>query len=286
MLNKIITWARKENAIRSVVLTGSRAGNNVTDFFADYDVTLFVTDATVYLADNSWIHALEGVWIELADKICVPGQKEYHTRLVIFEGGIKVDFAFFLTDVLTNLAAQNDLVLRFACAYKVLLDKDELTKELSTSELKAPVAHKPSQQEFETVVKEFFFEAYHVAKYLYRNELWQVKFRDWETKKLLLRMIEWNEKAIHGWDYDTQHQGKHMKFWSNKETWKTLNSCFARFNDDEGSWKALMITVGLFRRVAKKTAEHLGYEYPVSVDENITSFLYEISARVWQKKHE
>ncbi len=275
MLNKIIAWAQKENAVRATVLTGSRAHNSATDFLADYDVTLFVTDASAYLSDSSWIHALDKVWVEIADKICVPGQKEYHTRLVIFEGGIKVDFAFFTTDVLKNFEAQGDLISRFARAYTVLLDKDGSTKVLDASKIKAPTVAKPSPQEFETVVKEFFFEAYHVAKYLHRNDLWLVKFRDWATKEFLLRMLEWHAKVQHGWNYDTLYQGKHMQSWCDKETWMALTNCFARF-DTEDSWKALIATIELFGCIGKQTAKSLGYQYPTDVDENITGFVLRI----------
>jgi len=282
MLNKIINWARKEDAIRAVLLTGSRVCSDQPDFFADYDITFFVTNVSTYLTDSSWIRAIGRVWVEIADKICTLGQKEYHTRLVIFKGGLKADFAFFTTDILEDIETQGDLLLRFVRAYKVLLDKDGLTKVLRASVLKVPLAQKPTQEEFERVVKEFFFEAYHVAKYFYRNELWQVKFRDWAAKEFLLRMIEWNEKAQHGWDYDTHYQGKKMQSWCNKEIWSVLNNCFARF-DLEDSWKALMATIGLFRDVAKQVAEHVDYEYPVSVDKNITDFVQKLLNKYFSK---
>jgi aminoglycoside 6-adenylyltransferase len=284
MLDKIITWAQGEGFIRAVVLTGSRARDEVIDFLADYDVTLFVTDANVYLENSAWIYALDKVWIEIADKICVQGQKEYHTRLVIFEGGIKVDFAFFTTDVLQNFEAQADLVSRFKRGYTVLLDEDSITKTLATSVPKGPVvALKPSKQEFETVVKEFFFEVYHVAKYLYRNELWLVKFRDWAVKEFLLRMIEWHEAAKHNWIYDTYYQGKHIREWASVEVWTLLEKCFARF-DASDSWQALMVTIELFRCVATQTAKCLGYQYPADIDKNIIIFVQNLRSNTQAKR--
>ena len=122
------------------------------------------------------------------------------------------------------------------------------------------------------VVNEFFFEVYHVAKYLYRKDLWFVKYRDWASKDFLLRMIEWNERTYHGWDYNTYYLGVYMSKWTNKRTWAALDKCFAHF-DAHDSWQALFATIELFRTLAQETAEKLGYQYPHDVDTNIIQFV-------------
>lgn len=52
MLNKIITWAQKEDAIRALVLTGFRASNNATDFLADSWKALMAQAVAVQAAEN------------------------------------------------------------------------------------------------------------------------------------------------------------------------------------------------------------------------------------------
>ena len=277
MLKKCIDWAQQENTIRSLILTGSRARNETIDFLADYDLSLFVADASKYILNNAWLATLGNTWVVVADHIQVNGT-QYPTRLVIFEGGIKVDFTFYDVAVLKTLEPDNDLYKRFAHGCKVLLDKDALTTLLTVAPLKKIVPEKPSQQEFETIVNEFFFEVYHVAKYLHRNDLWHAKFRDWAAKEFLLRMIEWHERTHNGWNYNTYYLGVHMPSWISSETWNDLQQTFGHF-DAQDSWQALHATIALFRKLATQTAHALGYAYPSNVDKNITSFVREIRVK-------
>ena len=53
----------------------------------------------------------------------------------------------------------------------------------------AAFCERPAESEFRRVVEEFWLEAYHVAKYLARDELWLAKERDWATKRFLATMI-------------------------------------------------------------------------------------------------
>jgi aminoglycoside 6-adenylyltransferase len=272
MFSKLFNWAQSDDTIQAMLLVGSRAHNaHRVDVFSDFDLALFVDDPQKYVSDDAWMRGIDDVLVYIPEKVCVDG-KEYPTRLVIFKYGIKVDFAFYSIDVIKNLAHQEEQPAQYALGYKVLLDKDNLTAGMKSPTFKIQATPKPSQQEFENLVSEFFFEVYHVAKHLCRNDLWHAKFRDWTTKELLLRMIEWHEKSTHGWDYDTSQHGKRMQEWVSKETWAELNNCFAHFDADD-SWKALIATSDLFRTVAMQTAERLGYRYPMGVDKNITIFV-------------
>lgn len=278
MLKKFIDWAQKEDAIRAMVLTGSRARNEPVDFLADYDIALFTTDSSTYLANNLWISTFGSPLVVVADKIRCADGTQYATRSVIFEGGIKVDFAFLDIAILQHMDPRNDSYKRFARGYKILLDKDGLTKQLTMDPLKKAAPEKPSQQEFERVVNEFFFEVYHVAKYLHRNDLWHAKFRDWAAKEFLLRMIEWHEKTRHGWDYNTYYLGVHMPSWIGTETWTDLHPIFGHF-DVQDSWQALHATINLFRKLATQTAATLGYAYPNDTDTHITPFVHETQSK-------
>lgn len=271
MLDTILTWAQKEENIRALVLTGSRARSDSPDFLADFDIALFVTDPRPYLTSDSWLRAVGNFWVSIPEKMYVGAREEAHTLLVIFEGGVKVDFAFFPPDVLKKFDASGNFAALCAAGYKVLLDKDDIAATLQTVRLPARCGQKPTPEEFDMLVKEFFFEVYHVAKYLHRHDLWIAKFRDWSTKELLLCMLEWHAKAIHGWDHDTRHQGKEMHEWVDPEAWTVLQNCFGRF-DAADSWRALETTVVLFRRVAQETAGRLDYTYPREVDQNIMGF--------------
>jgi len=107
---------------------------------------------------------------------------------------------------------------------------------------------------------------------LARQELWLVKFRDWSTKELLLKMMEWNAQARAGWGANTWFMGKHLCAWVDAATWEALHSAFAHFDGDD-SWLSLSATLDLFRRLATETAGMLGYAYPDEVDSQIGGFI-------------
>ena len=112
--------------------------------------------------------------------------------------------------------------VEYNLGYEILLDKDGLTSNLQPATYEYPHTQKPTQEEFDLVLKVFFFEAFKEAKSLMREDLWHVKIRDWSVKKRLLKMIEWHEKAKHCWNYDTNCDAKRMAFWVSPEIWKKV----------------------------------------------------------------
>ena len=257
ILNKIISWAEQEDEIRSLILIGSLAGKGSKDELSDYDISVFTTNPEKYAQDDSWFHNLGNVWVWEPCELFQIGKK-YPTRLVIFEDGLQVDFALYDLDLLKNLVERDELPVDYSLGYNVLLDKDGLTKDLKPATFTCPKLPKPTKHEFELAIRVFFFESFKQAKALVRNDLWHAKIRDWDTKERLLKMIEWNEKAKHGFDYNTGCAGKRMQSWVSSETWSALDKCFAHFDADD-SWKALIATIELFSKLAKEMAGKLGY---------------------------
>lgn len=273
ILDAILTWAHGNSAVRAVIMTGSRAaGAGHIDVVSDYDLAFFVTDPSLFLQESSWIRLFDDVVIEIADSISVAHKKTYHTRLVIFKDGIKVDFAFFTTDVLKDIEQHNDLRIRFVRAFSVLLDKDAAVPDLFVLRKLFTTQLAPSVDEYNTIIQEFFFEAYHVAKYLYRGELWTVELRAAATRTMLLKMLEWQAKAINGWDFDTLYDGKNIRAWLDQTTYKKLPTCFAGFESD-AQLIALSHTIKLFRESAQLVGEKLNYTYPQAIDLQIVNYI-------------
>lgn len=264
VFNNIIAWATNDEHVRGLGLVGSRAADEPPDELADFDIQVYSQSHTPYTQNVHWLATIAPVWL------CVPDQY-YHddvlipTRLVIFDAGIKVDFAFYPLRLVTELY-RDDLQLR------ILLDKDDLTTHVERSTTQAKESLKPTAAIFLSAVNEFWFEAYHVAKYLKRNDLWLAKFRDWTTKEWLLKIIEWREQGKHGWDYDTLYLGKHMRSWVSEDTWTALQDAFAHF-DAEDSWESLFATMALFRHLASEVAQMLDCAYPWDTDEHISKFI-------------
>ncbi len=270
ILSRIVEWAEREKYIRVLILVGSRARKESVDDLADFDVSVFTATHNPYTANNQWLFEIGKVWV------CVPEKftrktEIVPTRLVIFEDGIKVDFAFYGLHVLDELADSHELDTGF----KVLLDKDGTTRRLKPATFGKLKHAKPTEKEFVSLVNEFWFETHYAAKYLKRDELWLVKFIDCNLKKFLLEMIEWHEQSKHDWDYETYYMGKGMKAWASADTWESLHQVFARFDGDD-SWNSLFATMNLFRRLAKETSKMLEFSYPQEVDQHITGFILQI----------
>lgn len=237
---------------------------------ADFDISVYAETHFPYTTNNQWLSEIGKVWV------CVPEKFDREseiipTRLVIFEGGLKVDFAFYGLHVLDELSNGDELDRGF----KVLLDKDGTTYRLKSPTFGRVQHPKPTEDEFINLISEFWFEACYVAKYLKREELWLAKFIDGNLKKLLLRMIERHEQAKHDWDYETNYDGKNMKGWVSADTWKSLHHTFGHF-DGRDSWDSLVATMNLFRQLAEETAELLGFSYPKEVDRHLTRFISQI----------
>lgn len=272
MIPNILQWAQQENSIRAIILVGSRAVNNKVDAFSDYDLAIFCETHRPYIQDEQWLSRIGKVWV------CVHEQMRFNhrvfpVRLVIFEGGEKVDFAFYPLELLQALVRLPVLPEAYDKGYTVLLDKDNVTKSMAKPVEKE--AQKPNGEEFDRVVKEFWFEAYHVAKYLKREDLWSVKFRSNGLHVFLLKMIEWHEEARGEWREKLPANGKHMRLWVEEKTWRDLHKVFAHF-DLQDSWRALTHTMGIFRELAKETSQMLGYRYPYEVDQKLSGFIADL----------
>jgi len=274
MLSKILSWAEKEEAIRALVLVGSRAIEGKHDKLSDHDISVFSRNSTPYTSSDSWLTAIGTPWVCVHEKLAWKSTT-IPTRLVIFDHGAKVDFAFYPMEALTALAKE-PLPEGYAAGYRILLDKDGLAQALPEPTFDAFKQKPPDEEEFHRIVEEFWFEAYHIANYLSRGDLWSAKLRDSGIKQeFLLPMIRWHEQSKNQWNYATHSEGKRMHEWVEAETWNSLKNCFSSFDVDD-SWKALWETTSLFRRLAIATAKNLGYSYPHDVDKNISSYMRSI----------
>lgn len=272
-LQKIIRWGEEEDAIKVLLLQGSRAGNAGFDQFSDYDIAIFCTEPSVFTDTENWLPQIGDVWVCVKEKIYV-GNKTFHTRLVIFSGGTKVDFSFLPLQVLNEM--KDHLPEDYDRGYQVLLDKENFTKGLRKPSFKRPPAVSPSEQEYLRINDEFWFEAYHVAIYLKRNDLWLVKFRANAMHEFLLQMIQWHAEAQKDWKEKSEPLGKNMKLWVDSATWNDLQKVFAHF-DVQDSWRALFSSLDLFRRLSVDVARHLGYDYPIAIDKNMSEFIVTLS---------
>jgi aminoglycoside 6-adenylyltransferase len=258
LLERIVQWARAEPAVLGLTLTGSRAGPEPPDDLADLDVQVFATAGAALDAREDWLAALGPVWVQVRDEYrdggeCVP------TRLVVFAGGVKVDFAFYDAGRRFTTAAGRSAV-------RVLLDKPPYAEEPAPG----PRGPEHGQAAFSALVEEFWFEAYHVGKYLARADMWPARSRHEAVLDRLLAMLEWHYESAHG--SPPLGAGKRLASWAPPFVRESPSRLYAR-PDVERSWMALWETIVLFRRLARETAAARGFQYAELVDRDLTGFL-------------
>ena len=264
-LDGIVAWAGDEFPIRALLLEGSMAEPEGADDMSDYDINAFVTTHEPYTGTDEWMSGLGDVTVYVP-ALGTHNGEQYPTRLIIFRDGRKADFSFLSMSILESY--RESLPDQYDAGYRVLLDKDGILEGLREPGYRAFRAGKPTEEEYLQCVREFWFEVYHVAKYLSRNDLWVAKFRDWSAKEHLLKMIEWNSRARNNWDYRTHPEGKRLHSWTDYRTWEELHRCFGRF-DAKDSWEALLSTCRLFSVTARETSSLLECNYPVEIEEDI-----------------
>jgi aminoglycoside 6-adenylyltransferase len=271
---KVLAWAEHRPDVRAILVVGSRARrHHPADEWSDLDLEIFVIDSSPYLTGVPQIEEFGVVLVS------IPFDKGdgYPEHLVLFEGVHKVDFAFSPIEKLHRLIHEQPLDELYERGYYVLLDRDGLAAQIPEPAYNAPPLKRPTEEAFVETVNAFWYHAHQIAKLIRRRDLWNVKTQDALLKVYLLRVMEWHAQAVRGWEHDTWHSGRFLSEWADAETWAALQESFARF-DAADSWRALLATMTLFRRLATETAAHLTYHYPHTLDEQITHFVHTLRA--------
>jgi aminoglycoside 6-adenylyltransferase len=276
---RIKTWADTRPEIRLVLVVGSRARKSPpADKWADLDLHLFCTDSEQLTRDMGWLESIGEVWLCLRTQL----DERIPQRLVLFEGGKKVDLAFFPLQFARDFVAVGQLDETHDRGYYPLLDKDGLAAKLPHP-LRQPHRREiPPEDEFLQVINTFFYGAVYVAKQIRRGNLWVAKFRGWTMKQQLLCMMEWYALALHGHEYDTFYDGHFLFEWSDPQTWDELQKTFGGFNASE-CWRALFGTMELFQRLSTIVAFTWGYPYPAALDKRITAYVKSLHAETAQE---
>lgn len=234
-LSTVIDWARNDDNIRVVVLTGSAArGVRATDEWSDLDIEVYAADPSRLLEDASWYARFGKVLV--VEALSNPGW--YPTRLLYLVDG-KIDF---MIAPVSSLGAD-----RYAAPFRLLVDKDANGAGLTV--MSPSPEGPPDAAEVLRCVNWFYAAALMCAKAIVRGELWMAKVRDWDLKQQLLMMIEWDHKARFGWGYDTWYNGKHLAQWADDDVTEALRDCWGSF-DAPDMTRTLIASMDLFDELA------------------------------------
>ena len=176
MIEKLTGWAKTKPDIRAAILTSSRANPHAAiDVFSDFDVILVVTELSAFLPTDDWLHQFGDPLTIFRDKPSTMYGVEKCSRLVLFTSGEKIDFTLWPTSILKAVLERENLPEVLDVGYKVLLDKDGLTRGLREPTFMAHIPERPTEVEFTDLVEEFWWESTYVAKHLWRDDLLPAK---------------------------------------------------------------------------------------------------------------
>lgn len=267
-------WAAAHPAVRCAFASGSRERiDPPPDEWSDIDLMIFVVHPEEYFQRQDWLSAMGEVW-NAVPSYTAGRDPEW---LVTYAGGYNVDFVLIDAGALSSLVQANPLPEPFVRGYRMLIDKDGIGAQLAPAPGKPANPPLPTDADFKRVVCSFWYAAFYVAKQLGRGELFMVKVRDGNLKELLLQMMAWHGLATNGPGVELWHLGRYMERWADPEAMRELSATFAHY-DAVDSWRALWASLALFRRIACETAECLGFDYPVLLDEHMTSLITSICA--------
>ncbi len=278
VLRRLIEWAESDERVGALLLESSRASDAEArtnlDAFSDYDVLVVVSELAPFAADEAWLRAYGAPLIMLRAEDHDERDGDALVRLVLYEDQVKVDYILSPTSFLRELVERGESHELLDWGYRTLVDKDGLTTGLPVPTRTAHIPAHPSVTEYEALVEEFWWEATYVAKNLWRDDLVQAKYNLDVVMRhtVLLQMLEWRIELDYNWSWKPGPVGKGLKMALPSDLWADLEKTWVGASIEE-NWVALFAMATLFRQVAAKVGEALGYAYPEALDRGVSAYL-------------
>lgn len=286
LIERFVEWAVHEDDIRMALVLGSRArtDDHPADEWADLDVMVITKNPDRLVSDADWVLRIGRPVLNFVENTASGQDQE---RRVLFEDGLDVDFAILPYEkmqwVVNNPIPPElarDLKNSLGRGLRVILDKEGLAASLQRVLINLPPqpAPLPTAEEFAHNLQDFWYHALWTAKHLRRGEFWWAKGGcDGALKHLLGQMLEWHARATRGEGHDVWFRGRFLEHWADPRAVAELHKVFAHY-DEADLWRALLVTMDVFRWLAKETAERWDYAYPTHGDAEVTRMVTSLAA--------
>ncbi len=278
-MQQVLDWANAQDDIRVVLLTSSMVNPYApVDRFSDLDIELVVKDLPGFLSDNSWISNF-GTILAMVIENEEAFEGKNAMRMVFYEDYSKIDFKLYgIPQFLAEVAAEA-LQEDWDVGYKILMDKDGLTRGMKAPTYKPVFIARPEEEVYDQVMNDFWWDMTYVAKCLARDNLFYAKFmtEDNMRTQYLQTLIEWYIGMQHDWKVTTNKRGRLFKQYLSTEMWARIEATFSG-SDIEDNWRALYAYADLGRDLGRTLAAGLGYHYPARLDEKICAYLDYVKA--------
>lgn len=254
VLDQLLAFAKEEDAVRAVVMNGSRVNPNVKkDVFCDYDVVFFTADPRRFLDDQDWI-ARFGQLVILQQNDFTERGVDGFIFLMLFMDGVRIDLAFRALSTLDYVTEDSLAVM--------LLDKDQRLAPLPEPSERAYQVAKPDENEFAKTINEIFWCSGNIAKGLWRGELaYSKEMMDVVIRPCILNVLTWYAEVQHGWAVNPGKFCKWLDRYLPAELWAEYSTTYCGAGEAE-NWDALLTALRLVDRLGPQVAAALGYSYP------------------------
>ena len=270
VFDEIQRWAEADDQIRGLVLSSGRVdGNDKVDLLSDYDVIVYVRDLEPYKRDDHWLEAFGSVMTRSPPVPTLFDDGRVVGRMVIYDDGVRIDWGVADAESMHDLNGEPE-------PYRVLLDKDRIVKDPVLPYHSAYHVQRPSKDEFDELVADFWWDIIYVAKALWRDELYWAKHMNRKVHSPFLeKVIEWHIGMKYDWSVTTNKHGRWFKRYLDPGTWAEIESTYSGADLDQ-NWDALFNATRLFRRLAVTVAGGLDFDYPHETDRRVTAYMGKI----------
>ncbi|KAB1229695.1 AadS family aminoglycoside 6-adenylyltransferase [Chryseobacterium viscerum] len=279
-LEQIIHWAENNPDIRAVLLTSSLVNPYApVDDLSDLDIELVFENRTSYESGNEWIQ-LFGDPISMIEEDDRVFEGKHAMKMVLYKDHVKVDFKLYQVLDFIGEVNEENLPEDWDVGYKVLIDKDNLTKNLKPPTYQSIMIQKPTDKKFQQLMNDFWWDTTYVAKCLKRGDIFYAKFMSENVLRTdyLVPLIEWHIASHHNWNHITTNKhGRLFKKYLPSDLWNRIEATFSGSDIDE-NWKALFGYADLVHELGTSLAEKLNCTYPAKLEADIRNYLTEIQA--------
>ena len=274
-LQHIKNWIKDNNDIRAALITSSLVNPLApVDDFSDLDIELVFEDSENYIKSKEWLFQFGDI-LNYYEEGIEEFEGKHAMKMVQYMDGVKVDFKIYSIEQF--LAEVNSPILPedWDIGYEILADKDNLTSNLKPPTYQVSIIKKPSFEEFNKIVDNFWWDVTYIPKCLARGDLFYLKFM---VEKIIrveyfIPMIEWYVASQNHWNITTNKYGRLFKKYLSAREWAQLEETFSG-SDLSENWKACGKMLVIFDQMAIKVAESLKIEYNLNKGKEIMKFFW------------
>lgn len=275
MLDLILTVAKGDDRIRTVLLVGSRANPAaLPDQYQDYDITYFVTDMEPFYNNPAWVEERFGkpLIMQMPESMRHPDGGGHFNYMMIYPDGMRLDLTFEYRKYIDN----GEPAI-------VLLDKDHGLGLVPTLPLPTDAIwhiKPPSSLFYYSCCNNFWWCLNNVAKGIARDELPYVMYMlNVIVRSELHDMMKWYIGTLHGFDLSVGSLGKYFKKYLPTHVYETYTATYSGSSYHD-IWQSLDVMCDLFSVLALAVAAHFKFIYRQDEEDGIRAYLGMIGADI------